>query len=72
VGKSLNSWKATVQSGTKHAEQNLIDCMKQKRVVRKFSSADQMVMTHTCSFCFKNCHSRIGLHSHARRCIDRT
>jgi hypothetical protein len=55
--KSRDSWRAAVQSGTKQAEQNYTACM--KRVARKSSSTDQMVTIHTCSFCGKNCHSRI-------------
>jgi hypothetical protein len=29
-----------------------------------------MVTIHTCNFCGKNCHFRIGLH--AKRCSDQT
>ena len=69
---SRDSWRATVKSGTKQAEQDRNDHQRKKRAARKSSTAEHAVTTHTCRLCGRDCHSRIGLHSHARRCSDRT
>ena len=71
LAESRDSWRAAVHCGTKKAEQDRTDHLKEKRAARKRScSIDQAATFHTCRLCGKDCHSRIGLHSHTRRCSD--
>ena len=71
LAESRDSWRAAVHCGTKQAEQDRTDHLKEKRAARKRScSIDQAATFHTCRLCGKDCHSRIGLHSHTRRCSD--
>ena len=68
MAESRDRWRAAVRSGTAQAEQARIDQQKEKRAARKSrsSSADQPATIHSCQFCGKDCHSRIGLYSHER------
>ena len=71
LAESRDSWRAAVHCGTKQAEQDRTDHLKEKRAARKRScSIDQAATFHTYRLCGKDCHSRIGLHSHTRRCSD--
>ena len=71
LAESRDSWRAAVHCGTKQAEQDRTDHLKEKRAARKRScSIDQAATFYTCRLCGKDCHSRIGLHSHTRRCSD--
>ena len=71
LAESWDSWRAAVHCGTKQAKQDRTDHLKEKRAARKRScSIDQAATFHTCRLCGKDCHSRIGLHSHTRRCSD--
>ena len=71
LAESRDSWRAAVHCGTKQAEQDRTNHLKEKRAARKRScSIDQAATFHTCRLCGKDCHSRIGLHSHTRRCSN--
>ena len=71
LAESRDSWRAAVHCGTKQAEQDRTDHLKEKRAARKRScSIEQAATFHTCRLCGKDCHSRIGLRSHTRRCSD--
>ena len=63
-----------MHSDTAQAEQARIDQQKEKRASRKSrsSSADQPATIYSCQSCGKDCHSRIGLYNHERRCSNRT
>ena len=65
-----DSCHATVQSGTKQAEQDRTDCQRKKRVALKYTLTEHAATAHTCHPCRRDCHSRIGLHSHTRRCSN--
>ena len=74
LAESRDCWRAAVHSGTAQAKQARIGQQKEKRAARKSrsSSADQPATIHSCQSCRKDCHSRIGLYSHERRCSNRT
>ena len=70
LSESRDSWNVAVQSGTKQGEEDRTVCLRRKIATRKSSSTDQTATVHTCRFCGKDCHSRIGLNSHTSRCSN--
>jgi len=63
------SWRHAVKSGIRQAEADRSQLREQKRQTRKASTATQMDDSiFICDDCDRDCHSRIGLHSHRRRC----
>jgi len=62
-------WRATVSEGVKRAETTRSDHLADKRARRKARAASVAVSTpFVCNNCSRDCHSRVGLHSHSRRC----
>ncbi|PIK34998.1 hypothetical protein BSL78_28183 [Apostichopus japonicus] len=63
------SWRHEVKQGIDRAEQDRREQQDLKRQRRKESSSSSKEDTiHVCTDCAKDCHSRIGLYSHRRRC----
>lgn len=64
------SWRHTVQKGVRRAEEERKQQAAEKRTCRKqrAASASSQPSCFVCTNCNKDCHSRIGLHSHTRRC----
>ena len=63
------AWRLAVKQGTAGKESRRIEHAVNKRAKRKQRSEQpQQPSAYTCSRCDRDCHSRIGLHSHSRRC----
>lgn len=71
LAEDRGAWRSAIHSGIKQAETVRIETQKQKRAQRKSSSADPPASAFICPSCSRDCHSRIGLHSHSRRCRNR-
>lgn len=62
-------WRATITEGVKRAEVTRNSQQADKRAKRKARAASVPEQTiHICPKCSKDCHSRVGLYSHSRRC----
>ena len=65
-------WRQTVAAGTRCAEEKHIALLQAKRQKRKLRAAapapGPVPSTSVCTNCTKDCHSRVGLLSHSRRC----
>ena len=61
-----SAWRAAVRQGTVRAEAERIETATKKRARRKQRA--QLASVYKCPNCGRDCHSRIGLHSHSRRC----
>ena len=61
-----SAWRVAVRQGTTCAEAERNETAAQKRARRKQSS--QQPSAFKCPNCGRDCHSRIGLHSHSRWC----
>ena len=64
-----SAWRQTVQNGLSNFEETLAQQHKEKRTRRKAAAhADRPASDFACVLCHRDCHSRIGLVSHTRRC----
>lgn len=61
-------WKLAVRQGTSRAEAERKEYAVQKRSRRKQRQQHPQPSAFSCTKCGKDYHSRIGLHSHSRRC----
>ena len=68
LAEDRGAWKSAVQGGVEQAEAERSNRAKQRRAERKASSTDPAASVFVCPTCSRDCHSRIGLHSHGRRC----
>ena len=69
VASDRSAWKHTVQDRLAQFEEDSTQRAKEKRRQRKEQPpADRGATAFTCAICGRDCHSRIGLHSHSRRC----
>ena len=63
------SWRQTVKQGAKFAEEALTTPALDKRSRRKERGKyPQLPTPFSCTKCGRDCHSRVGLHSHSRKC----
>ena len=66
-------WRGTLKHLLKSGEDKLMNAAADKGARRKAQNiANRPETTHICDLCNKDCHSRIGLHSHRRRCSVQT
>ena len=64
-----SAWRQTVQNGLSNFEETLAQQHREKRMRRKAAAhADRPASDFVCVLCHRDCHSRIGLVSHTRRC----
>ncbi|XP_050709394.1 uncharacterized protein LOC126994183 [Eriocheir sinensis] len=64
-----SAWRQAIQQGLHVFEETLAQQSEAKRQRRKAQNpADQPASIFTCDQCGRDCHSRIGLSSHTRRC----
>ena len=69
ITKHRDTWRQSVKVGVSKAEANARVQATCKRAARKERAASAHNSTrHACVTCNRNCHSRIGLHSHTRSC----
>ena len=63
------SWRQTVKQGAKFGEEVLTTAALDKRSRRKERGKyPQQPTPFSCTKCGRDCHSRVGLHSHSRKC----
>jgi len=64
-----SAWRLAVRQGTQKAEEMRNTNLDAKRARRKANQKHpQQASAYTCSKCNRDCHSRVGLFSHSRRC----
>ena len=64
-------WRSALKRHLETGEEQLMAAAADKRACRKEgSSSIRPETTHICGVCNKDCHSRIGLFSHKRRCSN--
>ena len=64
-----DAWRHTVKVGLSQYEETQQLKAEEKRLYKKIAClANRPTTPFTCSKCDRDCHSRIGLHSHNRRC----
>ena len=74
AAKDRGVWRQMVETGSRRAEERHISLLKAKRQKRKLREAApcpppvQDPSPFACGNCQKDCHSRVGLYSHSRRC----
>ena len=69
VASDRAAWKHTVQDSLAQLEEDNTQRAREKRRQRKEQPpTDRPATCFICAVCGRVCHSRIGLHSHSRRC----
>ena len=69
IAKHWDTWRQSVKVGASKAEANARVQATSKRAARKERAVSAREITiYICAIYNKDCHSRIGLHSHARSC----
>ena len=63
-----SQWRGAVTKHLKTGEDKLTQAATERRVRRKLCVSSVQQPAYTCNTCNKDCHSRIGLQSHSRRC----
>ena len=64
-----SAWKQTVQMGLSKFTETLAQQLEEKRLRTKAAAqVDRPASVFICALCHRDCHSRIGLASHTRRC----
>ena len=63
------AWRHLVSGGVKEAESKRVSLAKEKRRRRK--EGQQLASGFVCPICSRDCHARIGLMSHYRKCASR-
>lgn len=61
-----SQWRGTVTKHLKTGEEKLTQAATERRSRRKLPVSFVQQTAYTCNTCNKDCHSRIGLHSHSR------
>ena len=61
-----STWRTAVREGVKLAEERRTEEIIEKRARRKGRKMDGTI--HVCKGCNRDCHSKIGLLSHTRKC----
>jgi len=68
-----SAWRQAVQQGLSEIENTLAEQAETKRHTRKArNQGDRLATDHIWSLRGRDCHSRIGLFSHTRRCSRTT
>ena len=70
VAEDRDRWRQAVREGIRQADEKRSQKAAEKRDRRKRSTASTSSQPSncTCTTCSRDCHSRIGLYSHSRRC----
>ena len=68
LAEDRRAWKSAVRSGVEGTEADRMEQLVQKRAKRKESTSSSTATGFVCSTCSRDCHSRICLHSHTRKC----
>jgi hypothetical protein len=63
------TWRQAVRLGVQNTESERLSSLREKRQRKKDRLLQpRQASSFTCTFCGRDCHSRIGLHSHSRKC----
>ena len=69
LASNRSAWRQAVQQGLLEFQETLAEQAETKRQTRKArNQGDRPATDHICSLCGRDCHSRIDLSSHTRRC----
>lgn len=70
LADNRHAWRSTVKQHLELGEEQILSQFEKQRAKRKIqrSTHIQPDTSHLCSTCGRDCHSRIGLFSHRRRC----
>ena len=68
VAADRSKWRSVLHKQLKSGEEKILTTASVKRAKRKARTPAATPTAHTCSKCGRDCHSRIGLTSHSRRC----
>ena len=68
VATDRSKWRSVLHKQLKSGEEKILTTASVKRAKRKARTSAATPTAHTCSKCGRDCHSRIGLTSHSRRC----
>ena len=69
LAEDRQSWRSTVREGVRSAERVSNAALAEKRSRRKRRERQpQQPTAHVCTTCNRDCHSRVGLFSHSRKC----
>ena len=72
LANDRSRWRSTLNKHLKSGEGKLMNEAAEKRTRRKErNNSNRPETTHRCDLCDRDCHSRIGLLSHKRRCSNR-
>ena len=66
LAANRSQWRGAVTKHLKTGEEKLTQAATERRVHRKLYVSSVQQTAYTCNTCNKDCHSRIGLHSHSR------
>ena len=73
LAANRSMWRGALTNQLKAGEEKLTQSAVERRARRKLNgSPDRPVTEHKCDLCNRDCHSRIGLCSHRRRCSSQT
>ena len=68
-----SSWRCLLHKQLKEGEEKITNEAIEKGARRKEkTTTNSAASIHICSTCGKDCHSRIGLISHRRQCLERS
>jgi len=71
LAQDRSSWRHTVNTGLRAGEEKLRKLADDKRARRKNRQLlPAAVSAFKCTKCSRDCHSRVGLYSHSRRCMS--
>uniref|UniRef100_A0A0L8I2E4 Uncharacterized protein n=1 Tax=Octopus bimaculoides TaxID=37653 RepID=A0A0L8I2E4_OCTBM len=68
LGADQTSWRGTLHKQLQTGEENLRVAAAENRACTKEMTTNRPDSTYGCDLCKRDCHSRIGLYSHRRRC----
>ena len=73
LAANRSKWRVALTNQLKAREEKLTKAATERRARRRLSgSSDRPETEHKCDLCIRDCHSRIGLYSHRRRCSSQT
>ena len=73
IAADRSSWRCLLHKQLKEGEEKITNEAIERRTRRKEkTTTDPAASTYICSSCGKDCHSRIGLISHRRHCLERS
>ena len=73
IAADRSSWRCLLHKQLKEGEEKItIEAIVKRARRKEETTTDSVASIHICSSCGKDCHSRIGLISHRRHCLERS